>query len=150
MTEKFLLRLIRRGKTQHARLFQCGFGMAGEVVVIQAAPSVRYQLVNMVTLISLCKLQLMRAGEALHQALTSGGVEAPDLDDQAYVNRVTIRALAKVLYISIALAILTLAGLASANVSDVMSALAVSIGNVDLSALVRLQDLIDNTSAFVI
>jgi hydrogenase maturation factor len=84
MNEKFSLKIIQHGKTQQARLVQSGAGMAGQAVVIQAADAARYQLVNVVTLISPAKLQLKRVGDALHLVLPGGDIEAPDLVIQDY------------------------------------------------------------------
>jgi hypothetical protein len=84
MNEKYSLKIIQHGKTQQARLVQSGAGMAGQAVVIQATDAARYQLVNVVTLVSPNKLQLKRVGDALHLVLPGGDIEAPDLVIQDY------------------------------------------------------------------
>ncbi len=84
MNEKFSLKIIQHGKTQQTRLVQSGAGIAGQAVVIQATDAARYQLVNVVTLVSPAKLQLKRLGDALHLALPGGDINAPDLVIQDY------------------------------------------------------------------
>ena len=59
MNEKYSLKIIQHGKTQQVRTVQNGAGMAGQAVVIQATDAARYQLVNVVTLVSPSKLQAL-------------------------------------------------------------------------------------------
>ncbi len=84
MNEKYSLKIIQHGKTQQVRTVQNGAGMAGQAVVIQATDAARYQLVNVVTLVSPSKLQLKRVGDALHLVLPGGDIDAPDLVIQDY------------------------------------------------------------------
>lgn len=84
MNDKYSLKIIQHGKTQQTRLLRSGSGMAGQAVVIQATDAARYQLVNVVTLLSPVKLQLKRVGDALHLVLPGGDIEAPDLVIQDY------------------------------------------------------------------
>jgi hypothetical protein len=84
MNEKYSLKIIQQGKTQQVRTVQNGAGMAGQAVVIQATDAARFQLVNVVTLVSPTKLQLKRVGDALHLVLPGGDIDAPDLVIQDY------------------------------------------------------------------
>ena len=84
MNEKYSLKIIQHGKTEQVRTVQNGAGMAGQAVVIQATDAARFQLVNVVTLVSPTKLQLKRVGDALHLVLPGGDIDAPDLVIQDY------------------------------------------------------------------
>jgi hypothetical protein len=84
MNDKYSLKIIRHGSAQQIRTFQSGAGVAGQAVVIQAIDAARFQLVNVVTLVSPAKLQLKRVGDALHLVLPGGDIEAPDLVIQDY------------------------------------------------------------------
>jgi hypothetical protein len=84
MNEKYSLKIIQQGKTLQVRTIQNGAGITGQAVVIQAADAARFQLVNVVTLVSPAKLQLKRVGDALHLVLPGGDIEAPDLVIQDY------------------------------------------------------------------
>jgi hypothetical protein len=84
MNEKYSLKIIQHGKTQQVRIVQNGAGIAGQAVVIQATDASRFQIVNVVTLVSPKKLQLKRVGDALHLVVPGGDIDAPDLVIQDY------------------------------------------------------------------
>jgi hypothetical protein len=84
MNEKFIIKAIQQGQTQKIHVVAGGAGIVGNALVINAAEGARYQLTNIVTLISPQNIQIKRKTNDLHLALPGGDVDAPDVVIKGY------------------------------------------------------------------
>ena len=84
MNEKFIIKAIQQGQTQKIYVVAGGAGIVGNALVINAAEGARYQLTNIVTLISPQNIQIKRKANDLHLALPGGDVDAPDVVIKGY------------------------------------------------------------------
>lgn len=79
MTTKYSIRAIQQGQTLQNYLVTSDAGANGRALVIQAAQGTRYQIADILTLVSPAKLQIKRAGKNLLLALPGGDVGNPDV-----------------------------------------------------------------------
>ncbi len=84
MNEKFTLKVIQQGQAQKIHVVNGGAGIVGNAVVIKAVDAARYQLTNIVTLVSPEKIKIKRKGADLQLALPGGDIDAPDVVIQGY------------------------------------------------------------------
>lgn len=84
MNQKFTFKSIKAGQTQKINVVSGGAGISGNALVLNAVEGSRYQLADLVTLVSPKKLQLKRQGADLHLALPGGDLDAPDVVIKGY------------------------------------------------------------------
>ncbi len=84
MNQKFTFKSIKAGQTQKINLVTSGAGISGNALVLSAVDGSRYQLADVVTLVSPPKLQLKRQGADLHLALPGGDLDVPDVVIKGY------------------------------------------------------------------
>ncbi len=79
MNVKFTIKSIKAGQTQKVNVVAGGAGISGNALILNAVDGMRFQLADIVTLVSPKKLQTKRHGADLHLALPGGDLEAPDV-----------------------------------------------------------------------
>ncbi len=84
MIQKYIFNSIKSGQIQKVNVATGGAGVIGNALVINAVDGYKYQLMDIVTLVSPAKLQIKRQGTDLQIALPGGGFDTPDVVIKGY------------------------------------------------------------------
>jgi hypothetical protein len=86
MNQKFVVKHIKFGQASKVNVVAGGAGASGNALVLTAQANDRYQISDVVTLISPQKLQIKRRDADLHLALPGGDIDSPDVVIKGYFN----------------------------------------------------------------